>query len=101
MEERYHGMDEPVQERQSDVVRAYDNLISRNQSTIDRTLAVIEKSLTASSESNKLRKYGGYILLCGVVLIVAILAFYGKVEGSAATGILGAVVGHLFANVNK
>lgn len=47
------------------------------------------------------RQYFSYGVIILVVLSVSLLAYFGAIHGSAATGIFGAVVGYIFSNARN
>ncbi len=40
-----------------------------------------------------------FTVMMTVLLTVGILAYYGKIDGSAATGLIGAVIGYVFGGL--
>ena len=37
-----------------------------------------------------------FIVMVALIIVISTLAFYGKIDGSAATGLLGAIIGYVF-----
>lgn len=66
-----------------------------------RIFAEAQKAKTHNTtDANKRRQWASYVILAGIVTYVAILTYCGQMGESAAAGIFGAVVGHIFSRVN-
>ena len=57
-------------------------------------------NISNTGDANQRRQWASYFIVGGIVFGVSLLTYHGMMGESAAAGIYGAVVGHIFSRVN-
>ena len=40
-----------------------------------------------------------FTIMCTIIVSLALLAYYNKIDGSAATGLIGTIIGYVFGHI--
>ena len=66
---------------------------------IDKLSPIITLTIEANAPIIRRGQWMNFTIMMVVVIGIILLAYSGKIDGSAATGLLGAVIGYVFGTI--
>lgn len=108
-EEKTEEKKEKIKEQKSEAVEQQDNIEEKDLGDIlEQITPFVEKFAPIVIEYHKIKaphikrhQWINFIIMMAILASVSLLAYYKIIDGSAATGLIGTVIGYVFGGLYR
>jgi len=77
----------------------FKDLAKALEPILEKLNPILETQAKANAPIVKRAQWMNFVIMFFIVVAIVGLAYLGRIDGSAATGLLGAIVGYVFGNI--